>query len=194
LIGRNLHGGVGVSDGFVEPAELRGHIGEPGSRERRLDAGSAKALVAKVTLERGVPLQQWNCVAELAPGDVRHAQQGHGKHLDRAIAEGAREAQGLLSESEGPVVVARGPALAHHESRDPCEPVRVAERPGEALRLVEVLPHARPLAERDERVPQVDAEVDGQLRRLPPFGETAEGPEASRFAPCPMARSPVWRE
>jgi hypothetical protein len=35
----------------------------------------------------------------------------------------------------------------------------------------------RPLAERDERVPQVDAEVDGQLRRLPPFGETAEGPE-----------------
>ena len=53
----------------------------------------------------------------------------------------------------------------------------VAERPGEHLRLVEVLPHARPIAEREERVPEVDADVDGQLGRLPGLGEAAEGPE-----------------
>ena len=33
------------------------------------------------------------------------------------------------------------------------------------------------LAEREERVPEVDADVDGQLGRLPGLGETAEGPE-----------------
>ena len=85
--------------------------------------------------------------------------------------------QGLLPESDGRVVVASGPALGHHEGGDPPEPVRVAERPGEPLRLVEVLPHAHPLAEREERVPKVDVEVDGQLGRLPGLGETAEGPE-----------------
>ena len=42
---------------------------------------------------------------------------------------------------------------------------------------MEVLPHARPIAERKERVPEVDADVDGQLGRLPGLGETAEGPE-----------------
>ena len=57
------------------------------------------------------------------------------------------------------------------------KPVLVAERPGEHLGLVEVLPHARPIAERSERVPQVEMEVDGQLGRRPGLGETAEGPE-----------------
>ena len=33
----------------------------------------------------------------------------------------------------------------------------------------------RPIAERVERVPQVDMEVDGQLGRLPGLGETVEG-------------------
>jgi hypothetical protein len=40
MIGRfgDLHGGLGVADGLVEPAELGEHVGEPGPRERRLDA------------------------------------------------------------------------------------------------------------------------------------------------------------
>ena len=53
----------------------------------------------------------------------------------------------------------------------------VAERPGEHLRLVEVVPHARLIAERVERVPEVDVRVDGQLGRLPGLRETAEGAE-----------------
>jgi hypothetical protein len=53
----------------------------------------------------------------------------------------------------------------------------VAERPGDHLRLVEVLPHARLIAERVERVPEIEPDVDGQLGRLPDLGETAEGPE-----------------
>ena len=105
------------------------------------------------------------------------AQNDRCDHLDRAIAEGSRDAQGLLPESDGLVVVASDQALVHHEGGDPREPVLVAERPGERLRLVEVLPHARPIAEREERVPEVDADVDGQLGRLPGLGETAEGPE-----------------
>ena len=85
--------------------------------------------------------------------------------------------QGFLPESDGLVVVASVQALVHHEGGDPPEPVLVAERPREHLRLVEVLPHARPLAEREERVPEVDADVDGQLGRLSALGETLEGPE-----------------
>jgi hypothetical protein len=53
----------------------------------------------------------------------------------------------------------------------------VAERPGEHLRLVEETPYARSIAERDERVPEVEADVDGQLGRLPGLGEVTESPE-----------------
>jgi hypothetical protein len=117
--------------------------------------------VAEVALDRDVPLEEGGCLAELAPGGVGQPQQGRRDHFDRAIAKGARETQGLLPESDGPIVVAHDPALAHHERGDPPEPVRVAEGPGEPLRRVEVLPHARPLAEREEGVLEVDAEVDG---------------------------------
>ncbi len=109
MIGRlgDLHGGLGVPDGLVEPAELGEHVGKPGARDRRLDAGRPEALVAQVALERDVPLEEGGCVAELAPGDVRLAQEGRCDHLDRAIAEGSRDAQGLLSESDSLAVVAR---------------------------------------------------------------------------------------
>jgi len=107
---------------------------------------------------------------------VRPAQKVRRDHLGRAIAEGARDVQGLLSESDGLVVVASGLALVHHEGGDPRESVLVAERPGEHLRLVEGLPHASPI-ERLERVPEVDVDVDGQLGRLPGLGEMAERPK-----------------
>jgi hypothetical protein len=102
------------------------------------------------------------------------AQRGRREHFDRTIAEGARDAQGLLPESHAPVVVTRERALEHHEGGDPPEPVRIAQRPGEPLRHEEVLPHARHFAERAKREPEVDAEVEGQLGRLPSLGETAE--------------------
>ena len=173
----DLHRGLGVPDGLVEPAKLGEHIGKGGPRERRLDRGPPKALVAEVALEGDVPLEQWNRVGELAPSSMRHAQNGRGDHLDRAITEGPREAQGFLPESDGPVVVASGPALAHHEGGDPPQPVWVTERPGEPLRLLKVASHTLPLAKRDERVPDVDVEVDGQLERLPGLGEAPEGLE-----------------
>jgi class 3 adenylate cyclase len=50
----------------------------------------------------------------------------------------------------------------------------VAQRPGEPFRLVEEVPDARPIAELEERVPDVEMDVDGQLGRLPGLGETAE--------------------
>ena len=55
--------------------------------------GVPKALGAQVALERDVSLEEGGRVAELAPGGVREAQKGCGDHLDRAIAEGARDAQ-----------------------------------------------------------------------------------------------------
>ena len=146
-------------------------------RERRLDGGRPEALVAQVALERDVPLEEGDRISELAPGGVRHAQKGRGDHLDRAIAKGLRDAQGLLPESDGLVVVARVQALDHHEGGDPPEPALVAERPGQHLSLVEVVRHARPIAEREERVPEVEPDVDGQLGRLPALGEAAEGRE-----------------
>jgi hypothetical protein len=53
--------------------------------------------------------------------------------------------------------------------------VLVAERPGEHLRFAQVLSHARSIAERLERVPEIESDVDGQLGRLPGLGETVEG-------------------
>ena len=51
------HGGIGMPDGLVEPAELGEHVGEAGLRPSRLDAGGPEALVAQVALERDVPLK-----------------------------------------------------------------------------------------------------------------------------------------
>jgi hypothetical protein len=68
-------------------------------------------------------------------------------------------------------------ALDHHEGGDPCEPARIAERPGEPLRLAEVLPGARRIAKRLERIPEIDTGIDGELRHLSGLGETAEGHE-----------------
>jgi hypothetical protein len=132
MVGRlgDLKGGLRVSDSLVEPAELGEHVGELGSRERRLDAGRPEALVAQVTLECDVPLEEGSRVPERALGSVRHAQKGGRDHLDRAIAEGPRDGQGLLAESDGLVVVASGQALVRHEGGDPPEPVLVAECPG----------------------------------------------------------------
>jgi hypothetical protein len=53
----------------------------------------------------------------------------------------------------------------------------VAERPGQHLRLVEVVPHARKITQREECVPEVETDVDGQLGCLPGLGKPAERPE-----------------
>src|SRR5262245_24253705 len=103
---RDPQGGLGVPDRLVESAELGEHDGELGRRARRLDAGGAEALVAQVALESDVPLEQGGRVAELAAGGVRHAQEVRCDYLDRAIAEGWRDAQGFPAESDGHVVLA----------------------------------------------------------------------------------------
>ena len=60
MIGRfsDPHGGLGVPDGLVEPAELGEHVGEVGPETRRLDDGRPEALGAQSALERDVPLEQ----------------------------------------------------------------------------------------------------------------------------------------
>ena len=103
---RDPHRSLGVRDGLVEPAKLGEHVGEVGPRERRLDGGRPEALGAQVALERDVTLEEGGRIAEFAPGGVRHAQKGRGDHLDRAIAEGSRNAEALLPEPDRVVVVA----------------------------------------------------------------------------------------
>ena len=202
MIGRfsGPHGGLGVPDGLGEPAELGERVGEVGPRDRRRDDGYPEALEAQVALERDVPLQQGGRGAELAPGDARHAQIQRCDHLDRAIAEGARDGEGLLAEPDGLVVVASGQALVHHEGGDAPDPVLVAERPGEHLRLVQVLPYARPIAERRiafrrsmrrSMVSSVVSRVSGRRRRAP--SACSRWAMASRLAARAMARSPAWR-
>jgi len=55
--------------------------------------------------------------------------------------------------------------------------------------LVQVLAHAGQIAEREERVPEVHADVDGQLG-LSGSGETAEGPERLLTTACAFGRAP----
>src|SRR5262249_27378039 len=78
MIGRlsDPHGGLGVSDGFIEPAELGERLGEPGPRICRMDDGPPKALGPQLALECGVPLEEGDCVAELASDEVRDAKKG----------------------------------------------------------------------------------------------------------------------
>src|SRR4030095_4044441 len=92
----DAHGGLSVPDGLVEPANLREHVGERGPRDRRLDGGDPEALVAQVTLERDVTLEEGGRIAELAPGDVRPAQKGCCNHRPNPWRSLDRGGQGLL--------------------------------------------------------------------------------------------------
>src|SRR5215470_5849045 len=115
---------------------------------RRLDAGRPETLVAQVALERDDPLEEGGRVAELAARGMRWTQVDRCDDLDRAIADGSRDAQSFLPESDCFVVATVGHALIHHEVDDPPEPVIVTQRPGEPLGLAQVFLHARPFAER----------------------------------------------
>ena len=42
---------------------------------------------------------------------------------------------------------------------------------------MEVISHTRIISEREERVPKVHVDVDGQLRRLPGLGQMTQRPE-----------------
>ena len=61
------HGDLGVLNGLIESADLREHNGEVGLRDRRPNDGP-KAFIAPGALECDVPLEEGDCVAELAPG------------------------------------------------------------------------------------------------------------------------------
>src|SRR5262245_47866614 len=74
-------------------------------------------------------------------------------------------------EFESCVVVASGPPRVYHPGGDPPEPVLIAERPGEHLRLLEVIQHACPIAEREKRSPNLETNVDGQLASAAGLGQ-----------------------
>src|SRR4030095_5107203 len=160
----------------VKPTELGERVGREVSRERPLDDGRAEALVLPVTDELEIPLEERDRGVELAAGNVGHAEKGRRHDLDRGVPESLADGQGLLPEPDRLVVVAAAQALDHHESGDSSEPLPITECPGEGLRLVEMLRHACPIAKRKKRVPELDAEIDGQLGRLPGLRKVADGP------------------
>src|SRR5215468_2659789 len=101
MIGRlsNPDGDFGMCDGLIELPEIGEYLGKRGLRKRRLDGRRPKALGTQVATERCVPLEQDNRIAKRAPGNVREAKKGGCKNLDRAIADGARDGEGLLPET-----------------------------------------------------------------------------------------------
>src|SRR6516162_7009851 len=162
-----------MSDGLVELAEFRERVGEIDPRIHRPNLH--RLLVSQIAFERGVVLEEDGRLTKLSPREVRPSNKGSCDCLDRAISEGPRDGEGLSSKSEGPVVVASGQALDHHKGGDSREPVLIAERPGEHLRLMEVISHAPIFAKLDERVPQINVDVDALLRRLPRLRQIAKG-------------------
>ena len=171
------HGGLGVSDGRIELAKLVERFGKPGPRVRGLVDGCPKAFAAQVALECDVPFEEGDRLAEPAPNEVCEAEIGRCEHLDRAIAEGSCDGEGLLSETDCCVVVASDDALDRHEGGNPPQPVLIAKRPREHLRCMEVISHARSITERVERVSEIEVDIDGQLCCLPGIGQTAESHE-----------------
>src|SRR5262249_1393379 len=123
------------------------------------------------------PLEEGDCVAELAPDEVRAAKKVRCESLDRAIAAGSCDGECLLSETDCRVKVASNDARYRHEGGNPPEPALVAKRPREHLRLFDMISRAHPLCRHSERVAEIEVDIDGQLGRLPGTGQTAESPE-----------------
>src|SRR5262252_3532517 len=157
------HCGFAMSDGLVEPAEGAERGAKQELRRCRCDRSRSETLSAQLSVESDAPLERFGSFAVLAPDEVCVAKMVRCDHLNGAIAEGARDGKRLVPEFESCIVVASGPPLHYHEGGDPPEPVHITERPSQHLRLVEVISHAHPFTEREKRIPNLDADFDGQL-------------------------------
>src|SRR5215471_8829825 len=155
------HSGFAMSDGLLEPTEVGKRGAKHVLRRCRCDRGRSETLSAQLAVKSDVPFEQFYCFAVLAPYAVCVGKIERCDHLDGAIAEGARDGERLLPEFESCIMVARGSPLLDHEGGDPPEPMLIAKRPREHLRLVKVVSHVRPIAERKKCVAQVDADVNG---------------------------------
>src|SRR5215471_4672331 len=169
--------GFAMSDGLVEPAEVGKHVAKLALRKCRLDHGRSETLSAQLALEPDVPLEQFGCFVVLAPDEMYLAKIVRCDDLEGAIGEGVRDGERLLPEFESCVVVASVSTLVHHEGGDSCESVLIAERPGEDFRLLEVISHAYPIAQRAERVACVNVDIDGQFASPAGLGQMAQRPK-----------------
>src|SRR5215470_11938662 len=118
--------------------------------------GVSKRSARNFPTRSDVPLEQFRSFGALAPDEVSVAKIVRCDHLDGAITEVARDGERLLPAFESCIVVASDSPLQHHEVGDLGEPVLIAERPGEHLRLLEVFSHPCPITAWVDRIKEIE--------------------------------------
>jgi hypothetical protein len=91
-----------------------------------------------------------------------------GDDLERVVAQGPAGLLRALGRADGRGLLAQRVVRLGEVRGDPPEPAAVAERLGLPGRAAQMIEGAGELAERGERGPQVEDEIDGRLEGGPP--------------------------
>src|SRR6185369_2155280 len=95
-------------------------------------------------------------------------------HLDGQVRQNLADRERLLAKPYRLLVFLGEDTLNHHVDRHPGEPPPVPQPRGEHLGAAQVLLHPLPVRERNQRGPEIEPEVDGELGDVALLRDMAE--------------------
>jgi hypothetical protein len=104
-------------------------------------------------------------------GIVCLAQIGLGNDLDVERTTGCSQGESPLPRRDGAVILAHGQERDTQIGRDPSEPLVIPQPLGKGLGYAQVVEDPRKFPERQYGIAQVEAQVDGLLKRVAALGE-----------------------
>jgi hypothetical protein len=119
-------------------------------------------------------LERAMAAGELAHAIPRQSEEGIGEHGDRRVVNLRGDGDGALAVFDGPLEVQHHIEVVCEERGDQTEPAAVAQGVGELLRFGQMVEHSAEVAQRAQRVAQVEPQVDAPAYRLGSFWHVAE--------------------
>ncbi len=177
--------GLGEPDGVLAHSGRRGEVAQlgerPGQHRRRVHGGQerhAEALAREIALESlQIAAREIGGGAVLGHRVVGEGEEGIGGRLHRDVANASADRDRAPPVFRGQRQLQRHRVEIGQEGGDQAEASRIVGAVGERLGLLEVVEHAPEVAQRRERVAQVEAEIDGQDAGLGGLGEMLERPQ-----------------
>jgi hypothetical protein len=158
-------------------AELRKAHGQESAGEHRLYDRSPKTLPERCTVQDlDVPSEHLRCPPIVAQGPkVDFAQVDVCGNLQADISQGCGYGQSALGVCETTVKVAQAPQTGCHIARELSQSAGIAQGLSQGFRLAQVVEDALHVVKGQQRIAQVEVEINGLLARVATVREMLEG-------------------
>src|SRR5262249_39235101 len=115
------------------------------------------------------------CQSVVAPEVVIDAQIEGCHHLQGEVPAGRSNPEGALAICEAALIVSHRLATSNHTGADPAQPALIVEGRGQGLSLTHVVDYRPQFSKGDERIADIEPQIDGQLKRLTMLWEMLYG-------------------